>query len=37
MKSLKLPLAVWVYVGGIVVLGIAGQVMNHIKGKKKNI
>jgi len=35
MKSFKLPLVIWVYIGGIVVLGIAGQVMNHIKGKSK--
>ncbi len=35
MKSFKLPLSVWVYVGGIVVLGVVGQVMNHIKAKSK--
>jgi|GEM_PF-3601344 len=35
MKSFKLPLSIWVYIGGIVVLGVIGQFMNHIKRKSK--
>jgi len=35
MKSFKLPLSVWAYIGGIVVLGVVGQVINHIKVKSK--
>jgi len=35
MKSVKLPLSVWAYVGGIVLLGIAGSVINHIEKKKR--
>jgi hypothetical protein len=35
MKFYKLPLSVWAYVGGIVVLGVVGQVVNHIKKKSK--
>jgi hypothetical protein len=34
MKFFKLPLLVWVYVGGAVVLGVVGQVINHIKANK---
>lgn len=34
MKFFKLPLSVWVYVGGAVVLGVVGQVINHIKANK---
>jgi len=32
---MKLPLAVWAYIGGIVVLGVVGQVVNHMKRKSK--
>jgi hypothetical protein len=35
MKSFKLPLSVWAYFGGIVVLGVVGQVINHINKKSK--
>jgi len=35
MKSFKLPLYVWAYIGGIVVLGLIGQVINHITVKSK--
>ena len=35
MKSFKLPLSVWVYIGGIVVLVVVGQVINYIKVKSK--
>jgi hypothetical protein len=35
MKSFKLPLSIWAYIGGIVVLGLVGQVINHITTKSK--
>jgi hypothetical protein len=35
MKSFKLPLSVWAYVGGIVFLGVVGQIINHIEKKSK--
>jgi hypothetical protein len=35
MKSFKLPLSIWAYVGGIVVMGVVGQVINHITKKSK--
>lgn len=34
MKLFKIPLSVWAYVGGVVVLGVVGQVINHIKVNK---
>jgi hypothetical protein len=34
MKFFKIPLSVWAYVGGVVVLGVVGQVLNHIKVNK---
>jgi Na+/glutamate symporter len=35
MKCFKVPLFVWAYVGGIVVMGVVGQVINHITKKSK--
>lgn len=35
MKFKKIPFSVWVYVGGIVALGVVGQVINHIQKKSK--
>jgi hypothetical protein len=35
MKSFKVPFSVWAYVGGIVVMGVVGQVINHITKKSK--
>jgi hypothetical protein len=35
MKFNKIPFSVWAYVGGIVVLGVVGQVINHIQKKSK--
>jgi hypothetical protein len=34
MKFFKIPLSVWAYVGSVVVLGVVGQVINHIKVNK---
>lgn len=35
MKPFKLPLSVWVYVGGIVALGVVGKIINGIEKKTK--
>jgi hypothetical protein len=35
MKFFKVPLSVWAYVGGIVAMGVVGQVINHINKKSK--
>jgi hypothetical protein len=34
MKFLKIPLSVWVYIGGAIALGVAGQVINHLRANK---
>jgi hypothetical protein len=34
MKFFKIPLLVWVSVGGVVALDVVGQVINHIKVNK---
>jgi hypothetical protein len=35
IKFKNVPFSVWAYVGGIVVLAVVGQLINHIKKKSK--
>jgi hypothetical protein len=35
MKFKNVPFSVWAYVGGIVVLAVVGQVINHVTKKSK--